>query len=652
MTEPLERLCERMAHLAEVGDRFMDACLRGDAADARRWLARSRAARAQVERTQQEVERAGAPETAGGIAWLARARSLAARLRTSDEAVKLWLEQPLPPDAELLQTGEGVEAYIDAMLGATWDYDHDLVVLAGSKLEPVARALLAQGQKRIAAYVPSGDHAYPPEVRVASTHEELQAITLALNPHPPARVASKRHPDSDVTAEDHEAAMTKVERALSEVRVQFNTVKNFAPTWVAQGIANLAAVASWPSIAPLRGAFAGVPAVVVAPGPSLAKNVDVLRRLKGRALIITFSHTLKALAAADVVPDLVLCADPQDVRYHFDGVSLADVGAMINGVTVHPALFELGAPRYFTFAANSQLDDWIYESFGDEARLDGGGSVATSACTLALQLGCDPIVFAGLDLSFPGGKYYVDTSCDGQTEVVRRDDGSLVVRGWSEGFKNLQVVRGAEESRVQAAVELPGYHGGTVVTNFMLSLFHKWFEEQVAEHGDRVRFINATEGGARIAGTEQLPLAEVASQVATSGAGDVDVAAVLDRAVADLDVRGRRAALKRRLDDMVSAVDRVRSLAGRCRSLAARAAIDDGALAQLQQVEAQLSDALAPVLFVSLVAQDEIAAAVGRAQSAASVADTLAASSDLFATIKTVADWLYPLLSEARDKIS
>jgi len=67
----------------------------------------------------------------------------------------------------------------------------------------------------------------------------------------------------------------------------------------------LNAIARWPSVAALGDRFAGVPMVIVAPGPSLARNIDQLRGLHGRAIITAFSHSLRPVLAAGVVPDLI-----------------------------------------------------------------------------------------------------------------------------------------------------------------------------------------------------------------------------------------------------------------------------------------------------------------------------------------------------------
>src|SRR6185295_7556624 len=117
-------------------------------------------------------------------------------------------------------------------------------------------------------------------------------------------------------------------------------------TWIAQGATNLPAIARWPSVAHLGDRLAGVPMIICAPGPSLATNVEQLRAAQGKAIIVAFSHSLRALRASGITPDLVLTVDPQDVRYHFKPGDLDGVGAVVNGVTVHPGLYQLGAARY------------------------------------------------------------------------------------------------------------------------------------------------------------------------------------------------------------------------------------------------------------------------------------------------------------------
>jgi len=418
--------------------------------------------------------------------------------------------------------------------------------------------------------------------------------------------------------------------ALSDLRIHRNTVRAFSRTWLEQGTANLPALARWPSVAALDGALANVPMVIVAPGPSLAKNAAQLRELKGTAIICAFSHSLKPVLAAGVVPDIVLTVDPQDVRYHFAGCDLSET-CLVNAATVHPSLYELPARQFLTLSANCAIDDWIFDGLGEQATVGGGGSVATSAYSLALRWGCDPIVFVGLDLSFPDGQYYVSTSTDGRARAVVDQRGMMRVDGWSDGFRAMKA-GGGPSAPAERAIELPGWHGGTVPSSFMFALFHRWFVE-TTKHVGTTSVYNCTEGGAFIAGMDHRPLAEIAPTLYSP----VDIAATIGNA--RVDRAARAAKLDRHLMGYVIGLGRVRRLTAKARELIA--AGETGA--RLERVERTLSRALAPLGFVSLLAQREVDRAHDVAQREGTTEEYLHASSALLATLAEVVESLEPL---------
>ena len=50
-------------------------------------------------------------------------------------------------------------------------------------------------------------------------------------------------------------------------------------------------------------------AIVVAAGPSLEKNIHLLKEAKGKALIIAVDHAMPMLATRGITPDIVICVD-------------------------------------------------------------------------------------------------------------------------------------------------------------------------------------------------------------------------------------------------------------------------------------------------------------------------------------------------------
>ncbi|HEY1548752.1 MAG TPA: 6-hydroxymethylpterin diphosphokinase MptE-like protein [Kofleriaceae bacterium] len=591
----------------------------------------------ELRKTRAALSRVEAPAKLGSdggesiASTLGNIKQLIPAARAAEAAMATWLARPLPGDARLLSSALGVAVLADVLLPAVWDFETDLVILVGEGLEPVAELLTDLGQRRIIIH--AGERA-----GAAIATESLEEVTLAVRTMSP--VAPARFVVRGVLGQTEATlmALTEAVRAgLSDMRIQSNTVRAFSRTWLEQGTQNLPAIAAWPSVAALDGAFAGKPMIIVAPGPSLAKNIDQLRALDGRAVLACFSHSLKPVVAAGLTPDLVITVDPQDVRYHFAGADLSKT-CLVNGATAHPSLFQLGAHSYLSCAANARLDDWIFDATGERPHVAGGGSVATSAFSLALRWGCDPIVFVGLDLSFPGGNYYVQTSVDGRARAVADANGHIRVEGWSDGFRSMKA-SGGPAALAERSIELPGWHGGTVPSSFIFSMFHRWFVEKMRSVTE-TRVYNCTEGGAFIDGMTHRTLASVLGELPPV---PVDAMAQIDQAAVGGSRRDQFAAYLKKL---VRSLARVHRHAQR-----ARVALAAGKLDELTRAERALAAALAPVPFVSLLAQREIERAHVVAQHDANEASYLAASAKLFDAVLDVLTVLEPMFESAAKEL-
>jgi hypothetical protein len=561
-------------------------------------------------------------------------RTAAARTRGVDEMMRQWLARELPADAKLLASPLGIAVLADALLPTSWDFERDLVVLVGAELAPVAHLLADVGQQRM---IVLGEGELPASAIGTRSLEEVVLAIRTMTPMAPTQVALRASTTAD--RELVEKCSAAARDGLADLRVHQNTVRSFSRTWIEQGTANLPALARWPSVEQVGDALAGKPIVIVAPGPSLARNIDQLRSLQGRAVICCFSHSLKPVLAAGVTPDVIVSVDPQDVRYHFAGCDLSG-SYLVNGATVHPSLFELPARGKLALAANGPIDDWLFDALGSSPQVVGGGSVATSAFSLALRWKCDPIIFLGLDLSFPGGQYYVSTSSDGDARAELAEDGTMKVAGWSSGFHAMKA-GGGPAAVAERIVELPGWHGGTVPSSFMFALFHRWFVETM--RGVDATVFNCTEGGAWIEGMRHRPFAEVRASLSTT----VDASAVLAQTVAGVAAEHRTAMVAGQLASHLARLRRARGLAIHANKLIARG----GSERDLNRTEQALVATLAPLEFASLLAQREVERAIEVAAHDGGFADFLVASSALFATVVDVIDQLVPILSAAQTEL-
>lgn len=153
------------------------------------------------------------------------------------------------------------------------------------------------------------------------------------------------------------------------------------------------------------------------------------------------------------------------------------------------------------------------ELLGDVPILTAGTSVAGAAAALARARGAARIVLLGQDLSYPEGRMYAQASGRGDWRAV--PDGDTLLLGYPDAllarFEAGGVTRPAR--RVQR-IGLPawGAAGGTVDSTPDLVGVARWFArfaEKAREDGLPVELVNATGGGAHLAGWEDVALEEV-----------------------------------------------------------------------------------------------------------------------------------------------
>lgn len=275
--------------------------------------------------------------------------------------------------------------------------------------------------------------------------------------------------------------------------------RRFAPRYLLNTIRNIATIAESADVRALFGAFADCPAVVVAAGPSLDRNIEALRRAHGRTLTIAVDTALRPLLEAGIEPQLVVALDPSELnarhlRY------LPDTGRtwLVAEGSLDPSAFERFAGRTFVFeVAGHEPWPWLRSIGLDRGRLRAWGSVLTSAFDLALQAGCNPIAFAGADLAYTGGQPY----CRGT--VYEHEWARRVALG-----EPLEAVW-AQTTAAKARVLADDIHGRPVPTSAALLAFRDWIVKESTAHPSR-RFVNGTGGGVLLGGRiEQGALTEL-----------------------------------------------------------------------------------------------------------------------------------------------
>ena len=276
--------------------------------------------------------------------------------------------------------------------------------------------------------------------------------------------------------------LEKMKYLANRSRGNFITLMNVGWEFHRNNFMNLHEAFGLPGSERLFDKFTNVPTIIVAAGPSLDKNMEYLKRIKGRFPIIAVDTAYRHLLANGIKPDFVCAADSSyENSLDFVGVEDETQVILVGELMTHPDIFKVfkGKKLITTFGGG------LYPQIGKFREPMGSlicwGSVATMAFDLARKMGADPIIFIGFDLSF----------CDGR----------LHTRGsYSEDilYENLHPFTSMENETAEYICERGkfksvGDNGEIIYTDTNMKAYKNWFEDQF-QHTD-AKIINATEGG-------------------------------------------------------------------------------------------------------------------------------------------------------------
>lgn len=292
---------------------------------------------------------------------------------------------------------------------------------------------------------------------------------------------------------------------------------------------NIAAALHLPGVAELKGKFKGIPAFVVAAGPSLNKNIDVLKRAQGRSVILAVGTVAGTLLAHGITPDFTVIMDyGPDVYYrHLANVDTSRLRILVDPAAHPTVLSEAQGERMLMDVAGRHFTGWSRCLVGDHGGVEKGLTVAHTCFLLAVEFGCSPITLVGQDLAFTDGYSHA------QGTAIRRT---------VEQFTR-------EEHSSTILVE--GNDGAPVVSDPTFMVYRKHFEALIDRFKEQVAggVINATEGGAKIGGTTAMPLEQAIAMYCN---GTQPIARII-RAHARLpkaDPKKRKQAFKTLLDEL------------------------------------------------------------------------------------------------------
>lgn len=301
--------------------------------------------------------------------------------------------------------------------------------------------------------------------------------------------------------------------------------------WTQITVGNTAHLMAYPSIQSLGGTLRGTTAVVCAAGPSLTKQLPLLRERREHLFVIAIGQCFSALREAGIEPDLVHVVEAQDVSHQLERAGgLQDVPLVLPPQAARTLFESEGRYKLIAYQQCNPIGRWIGGVLGDDdCWLSSGGTVAQCAVFLAAFLGASPVLLLGQDLAFTEGKVYAQgTSYD---YVGLEDAGeSFHFTGMKQKFAEFGDTE-SYQKRKEDLIWVEGWGDKPVPTSLAYATFRESYSalaKAVAQQG--IRVVNCTEGGARIPALEHKAFAEALAETPRRPA---QVAKVLRRLVDD-----------------------------------------------------------------------------------------------------------------------
>ncbi len=268
----------------------------------------------------------------------------------------------------------------------------------------------------------------------------------------------------------------------TSVKININTMIAFGEKYIDNTLKNIQFIPDSSILSDIREHIPeGIPAVIVAAGPSVQDDIDVLKKLKGRAVVFAVDKIFGYLMKNGIEPDFVVTLDPKKNVKYFTLNDNITTPLICFYESNHDLLLRHKGKKIF--CTSDDFTEELYIKAGKESPdLMPSGSVAIIAYSACIKLGFKRIVLVGQDLAY------------------------------RDGFSHAGGVMDKMSKANHAFVE--GLDGQQIESRYDWKEFITRYQDLIAVNkGTEV--IDTKKQGAKIKGTVLMPLEEVLSKYCT-----------------------------------------------------------------------------------------------------------------------------------------
>lgn len=309
-----------------------------------------------------------------------------------------------------------------------------------------------------------------------------QALELTINWANADSVLFINHPQYDWIFEDEYKKYFKIYNDYRNLTI-VNHMTNLAISKTNSDnlMNNLAFIPKSSIITEITSCFnTNLPAIIVSAGPSLDKNINELKNLHQNAYIIAVDTAVKYLLSQDILPDIIVTLDPDKWPEHLTDPRCFSIPLFCR-VESNPVILRNFEQLVF-FNIEGYLETLLTRAGRKIDKCNSGGSVTTGAFSVCITLGFKEIILIGSDLAYLNNMTHA---------------GSLSVDV-------------GNTARYLEKVE--DIFGNMIQTRYDWYIYLKWLEDAISRFSE-VHVTDATEGGAKIHGSEIRTLKETVEKI-------------------------------------------------------------------------------------------------------------------------------------------
>lgn len=280
---------------------------------------------------------------------------------------------------------------------------------------------------------------------------------------------------------------SSIHRSIYDLRGNIATQLYFANLWIYNTIRNLKGLTDDLSAKVFKGLCRDIPVVIVSAGPSLEKNIKLLKQLYDKALILAVGSAVNILENNDIIPHMIMGIDGGEGESKIFNSMKNQEPVFIYGPTVNYKSTQKyrGKKAWIGLDIQSYIFPVLDRYTKEYCVINSGPSVANVALDFSYRvLKANTIIFIGQDLAYTGEKLYSEGHAHGDINNEKRD------------YSN------------NSYVLTEDIYGNNIYTKKTFLNMRNWFEDYVRINNIKDGIYNCTEGGINIHGIPNMKIKE------------------------------------------------------------------------------------------------------------------------------------------------